>query len=238
MAILSVSPDSICAGLGVVVVEAVDLDLVLALVRRPSSICAQFDVGLADQPEALVAGALLLQVLGQQVGVHLRLEQRHAGHFGSRRCPWRPRDRTGRRRKRSCRASGRASRLLPGQLDLALFQRGVLGAEGDTTHCARGVRSLLSFRASACSQRVPASGSTREKSMCWPPLPRMPVFSSSSRHSAWRSVSPERAMDASAVARRGCSSISSSDFTVGAGTASTVNGPVTRTFGLSTCGWS
>ena len=52
--------------------------------------------------------------------------------------------------------------------------------------------------ASACSQRVPASGSTREKSMCWPPFPRRPVFSNSSRHSVWRSVGPERAMEASA----------------------------------------
>ncbi|QUV92411.1 hypothetical protein [Chloracidobacterium aggregatum] len=31
---------------------------------------------------------------------------------------------------------------------------------------------------------------------------------------------------------------SSTDFTAGAGTASTVNGPVTRTFFLSTKGWS
>jgi hypothetical protein len=51
---------------------------------------------------------------------------------------------------------------------------------------------------SACSQRQPGSGSSRAKRMCWPALPRMPVRSSSSRHSAWRSVSPERAMEASA----------------------------------------
>jgi hypothetical protein len=34
---------------------------------------------LADQPEAFVARPLLLQVFGQQVGIHLDLEERHAG---------------------------------------------------------------------------------------------------------------------------------------------------------------
>jgi len=65
----------------------------------------------------------------------------------------------------------------------------------------------------------------------------MPVLSNSSRHSAWRSVSPERASESSAA---GCSPamISSGERTAGAGTASTVKGPVTRAFWRSTTGWS
>ena len=39
----------------------------------------QVNIGLSDQPEALVAGTFLLEVLGKQVRVHLRLEERHAG---------------------------------------------------------------------------------------------------------------------------------------------------------------
>src|SRR6266576_2742871 len=54
--------------------------------------------------------------------------------------------------------------------------------------------------ASAWSQRVPPRGSTREKLIIWPPLPRRPDFRSSSRQSDWRRVGPERAMEAS---RRG-----------------------------------
>src|SRR6059036_1575173 len=51
--------------------------------------------------------------------------------------------------------------------------------------------------ASAWSQRVPPRGSTREKLIIWPPLPRRPDLRSSSRQSDWRSVGPERAMEAS-----------------------------------------
>src|SRR6266851_1798742 len=99
-------------------------------------------------------------------------------------------------------------------------------------------RSGLPFlvSASAWSQRVPPRGSTREKWIIWPPLPRRPVLRSSSRQSDWRSVGPERAMEASAgsagvspaldfseeeaawkAALRGRSS---RDLTLGAGTAS------------------
>ena len=40
------------------------------------------------------------------------------------------------------------------------------------------------------------------------------------------------------VTLRGSITIASTGCTAGAGTASTVNGPVTRTFDLSTNGWS
>src|SRR5229473_1881993 len=61
-------------------------------------------------------------------------------------------------------------------------------------------RSGLPFlvSASAWSQRVPPRGSTREKLIIWPPLPRRPDLRSSSRQSDWRRVGPERAMEASA----------------------------------------
>src|SRR5882762_5513975 len=59
-----------------------------------------------------------------------------------------------------------------------------------------GLAPLVS--ASAWSQRVPPRGSTREKLIIWPPLPRMPVLRSSSRQSDWRRVGPERAMEESA----------------------------------------
>jgi len=85
---------------------------------------------------------------------------------------------------------------------------------------------------------VPASGSTRENRILCPDFPRIPVFSSSSRHSACRSVSPERAEEASASCFAAASSAASRGFTTGAGTASTVNGPVTRALLLSSLGWS
>src|SRR6267378_6394452 len=49
-------------------------------------------------------------------------------------------------------------------------------------------RSGLPFlvSASAWSQRVPPRGSTREKLIIWPPLPRRPDLRSSSRQSDWR----------------------------------------------------
>src|SRR6267142_4365600 len=59
-----------------------------------------------------------------------------------------------------------------------------------------GLTPLVS--ASAWSQRVPPRGSTREKLIIWPPLPRRPDLRSSSRQSDWRRVGPERAMEASA----------------------------------------
>ena len=82
---------------------------------------------------------------------------------------------------------------------------------------------------------MPGSGSTREKRIIWLFLPRMPVFRSSARHSAWRNVSPERATEASPAGGVPGSVIGR---TVGAGTASTVKGPVTRARLPSTFGWS
>ena len=70
-----------------------------------------------------------------------------------------------------------------------------------------------------------------------PALPRMPVLSNSSRQSAWRTVSPERATVSSAGSGS-ASSPSSMGLTAGAGTASTLNGPVTRFLPVSTSGWS
>ena len=99
-------------------------------------------------------------------------------------------------------------------------------------------RSFGSVSPSAWSQRVPGSGSTRENRIRCPRFPRIPVFRSSSRHSACRSVSPERASEASASCRTEPSAAASSGFTTGAGTASTVKGPVTRAFPLSARGWS
>src|SRR5690606_6416310 len=55
-------------------VEAVDLDL-----PKPVLALAQFHIRLAHQPEGFVRGALLLQILGQQVSIHLYLQQRDAG---------------------------------------------------------------------------------------------------------------------------------------------------------------
>src|SRR5712664_1608791 len=70
-------------------------------------------------------------------------------------------------------------------------------------------RSGLPFlvSASAWSQRVPPRGSTREKWIIWPPLPRRPDLRSSSRQSDWRRVGPERAMEASA----GCGEVEEGD---------------------------
>ena len=83
----------------------------------------------------------------------------------------------------------------------------------------------------------PGNGSRLAKRMYWPALARMPVRRSSSRHSAWRSDSPERATESSAGVCSG-SEASSTGFTDGAGTASTLNGPVTRFLPVSTNGWS
>src|SRR5229473_7373913 len=118
-------------------------------------------------------------------------------------------------------------------------------------------RSGLPFlvSASAWSQRVPPRGSTREKLIIWPPLPRRPDLRSSSRQSDWRRVGPERAMEESAgeeekegeekadpsrsfgmTTEEGESS--SRELTLGAGTASTVKGPEMRARELSMSGWS
>ena len=89
----------------------------------------------------------------------------------------------------------------------------------------RGVSSLVS--ASACRNLVPDKGSTRLKVSLLPPRPRIPVAKSWSRQSVCL------ALKSSSV-----SPISSKGFTTGAGSASTVNGPVIRTFVLSISGWS
>ena len=73
-----------------------------------------------------------------------------------------------------------------------------------TTKTFLGVASPLALlsvglvSASAWIYLAPASGSTRVNSMRFPPLARTPDFSNSSRHSAWRLVSPLRAMEVSA----------------------------------------
>src|SRR5450759_3277162 len=65
-------------GLRVVVVETLNLDLELALVVALGEL-AQGNVRLPDEPEALIRGTLLLQVFGQEVGVHLDLDEGDAG---------------------------------------------------------------------------------------------------------------------------------------------------------------
>src|SRR5450759_3628416 len=65
-------------GLQVVVVETLNLDLELALVVALGEL-AQGNVRLPDEPEALIRGTLLLQVFGQEVGVHLDLDEGDAG---------------------------------------------------------------------------------------------------------------------------------------------------------------
>src|SRR3990172_10913154 len=116
---------------------------------------------------------------------------------------------------------------------------------------------------SACKYRVPLNGSTLVNSISLPPFALTPARSSSSRQLLWRRVSPLRATDVSAVSPppappsvrgtlvspaggrfvprlRGWGEDlnSSNDFATGAGTASTVKGPVTRNRLLSINGWS
>ena len=82
----------------------------------------------------------------------------------------------------------------------------------------------------------PGKGSNLVNSMRCPPLPRTPVRSSSLDHSSWRRVAPLRATESSAFWVTLVSSMSSRDQTVGAGTASIVNGPVTRALPVSGIG--
>ena len=103
-------------------------------------------------------------------------------------------------------------------------------------------RSPVSRLPLACTLVVPGNTSSSAKRSICPPLPRMPVFSNSSRQACWRLVWPLRAMLISAKSGPGacpaCAGSSSSDSTVGKGTASTVNGPHTRSLALSRSGWS
>ena len=102
-------------------------------------------------------------------------------------------------------------------------------------------RSPVSRCPLACRQVVPAALPAR-KLQHLPALPRMPVLSSSSRQVCWRLVLPLRATEISAKLASSacgeCAECSSSDSTVGNGTASTVKGPVTRSLFLAFSGWS
>ena len=199
MAILLVSPDSMCAGPGVVVVEAADFGLVLALVSplttfsdgsrhragRPArsySLLARFFLRSSVRRSAFICALrkvmpvlwLVVDVLGG-FGIELEGGEDEDLGFG---------------------VEGLG--FSPGQFDLALLERSVLGAEGDDD----ALRLVLLGFGVGVEPAGAGSGSTRENSISWPPLPRMPVFSSSSRQSPWRRVSPERAMLTSAGCRR------------------------------------
>ena len=108
------------------IVKAVDLDL-----PHPVLALAQFHIGLAHQPERLVRGSRPLQILGQQVGVHLRLEQRDAG-------PVHLVDVLGGlgvegegAEQDELRRGAQGFRLGQGQFHLALFEGGMFGAKAD-----------------------------------------------------------------------------------------------------------
>lgn len=105
------------------------------------------------------------------------------------------------------------ARLAHRELHLALFQRGVFGAETHGDAFARVGHRAHRVNVTRARQRLEIG----QLSFC-PPLPRMPVFNNSSRHRPWREVSPERATATSAFDAR-CASSSAS--TVGNGTAST-----------------
>ena len=94
----------------------------------------------------------------------------------------------------------------------------------------RARRSPPACRCNAGNACRVASRDRRTCSIC-PPLPRMPVFSSSSRHVCWRDDSPERAMPTSASGAWS-SACSSAQHQTGNGTASTVNGPGDAQLGL------
>ncbi len=153
----------------------------------------ELHVRLADEPEALVAGPLLLQVVGQQVGVHLRLEQRHArpvrlvdvlGGF-------RVELEGGEDDRSSAWAQG--LRFFKAMRHLPLFQRGVLRAEGNHDALRLGRAFSRTWSAAFVTEasgfrRRRAASDSRERLQAGeadvlPALPRMPARSSSSRHS-------------------------------------------------------
>src|SRR5262249_32147147 len=92
---------------------------------------AEENIGLPNEPEALVGRTLLLEVLREQVGVHLRFEYGHP----------RPIELVDVLRSFRIELEGREDDdlgtgyelacLFDGSLDLALLERGVLRAEGD-----------------------------------------------------------------------------------------------------------
>ena len=118
------------AGAGVVVVEPVHGDAQLAGVLARFD-ALDFDFRLADQPEALVAGALALEVVGQQVGVHLRLEQGDARPVGFVDVLGGFRVELEGGEYHDGRARHQRLRFLQGAGYLALLQRRVVGAERD-----------------------------------------------------------------------------------------------------------
>ena len=209
----------------------------------------QIDIGPPDKPEALVRGAFLFQVFGEQVGIHLRRQESHArfffGHtvnvFGGFGIEFE----SGEHKDGGLRAE--RSRFFPGQFDLALFEQAVLGAKGDDY--ALGFCSFrfgVGVQPARAGQRLDAG----EVNM-------MAAFAAKAGFQQF--VAPFGVAQRGAIARDGGieqrrrsmrksasdswvfrmrsrsapPSISSSELTVGAGTASTVNGPVTRTRLLS-----
>ena len=231
------------AGLGVVVVEAVDLDLVLARRARPWRRARSSTSGWPMSQKLLVAGALLLQVLGQQVGVHLRLEERHARpsrgqssmSLAASGSNWKAAKTRSAGLGTSVCASSRR------QLDLALLQRRVLGAEGDDD--ALRARPRLRLR----GRRRRRSGGSRPRraaSECRRAARRGRTGCAGRPCRGCRSSAVRRATRPGAASRRsgrrrrpaaGARRLvrrPSSGWTAGAGTASTVNGPVTRALAL------
>ena len=210
----------------------------------------QIDVGTSDEPEALVRGAFLLQVFGEQVGVHLGREEGHPGFFfghavdvfGSFGIEFEGGEDEdgGFRAKRS--------RFFPGEFDLPLFEQAVFGAEGNDDAlglCAFGFG--VGVQPARAGQRLDAgevdvvaafaAKSGFEQFVAPFGVAKRRAGAGDGSIEQWRGAWRKSASDCWGFARwpdRGLPiSMSSSDLTVGAGTASTVNGPVTRTRLLS-----
>ncbi len=133
----------------------------------------------------------------EQIGVHLRLEQRHARPVGFVDVLRRLGIELERGEDDDLRLGHQRLRFFDRQLDLPLLQRRMLRAERDhdALRLAEILPGLLLDRAFVIRLRLgfgmqPARAGQRldagEIECICPPLPRMPVFRSSSRHSACR----------------------------------------------------
>jgi len=87
-----------------------------------------FTSGCPIEPEAFVAGALLFEVVGEQVYIHLHLEQRDARPVGLSMSS-QLRGRTGKRPKTMILVRHEGLRLLYRQGDLPLLKRRMLRSE-------------------------------------------------------------------------------------------------------------
>lgn len=126
---------------GVVVIETVDGEEDRAGFR-PLGDQVQSDVGLADEPETLVAGAFLLEVVGLEVGVHLDFKEGDTGPVGlvDVLCGFGIELEGG--EDEDLGAGDEALRLFECHLDLSGVESGVLRAEGDGDLLLGVVRGL------------------------------------------------------------------------------------------------